>query len=170
MRKYIMLFMSFLLLIPIMACGPDYGPTGIASSALCSKDCAPAVVFRPTDTSDINIPFPNDMLCRFDPEAATQCRLNLGTARSTRTETQLMKHLDEMDGFSTYAPIIVSFDGPIDPTTVTPDTVLLVNIDPNSPGFGQKVPLDLGRGDYPVTMKDPYPLFPGDPYLSLIHI
>ena len=160
------IFISFLFL----ACGPETGPQGVATSPLCSNDCGPAVVFQPTDTSDIKIPFPNDMLCRFDPDATTQCRLNLGTNKATRNETRSMWHLDEMDGFSTYAPIIVSFDGPIDPTTVTPNTVLVVNIDPKSPNFGKKVALDLGRGDFPVKMKDPYPLFAGDPYTTDISL
>lgn len=154
------IFLSFI----FIACGTPNGPHGVATSSLCSNDCGPAVVFQPTDTSDIRIPFPNDMLCRFDPGTATKCRLNLGTKKSTRNESMNMQHLDELDGFSTYAPIIVSFNGPIDPTTVNSNTVLVVNIDPKSPYFGEKVALDLGRGDFPVKMKDPYPLFPGDTY------
>ncbi|MCB9744243.1 MAG: hypothetical protein H6741_03565 [Alphaproteobacteria bacterium] len=56
---------------------------------------------------------------------------------------------EAVDGASTVAPIYLAFDGPID-TSLLPDaatsvtehaTVFLVNIDPDSPGWGERVPL-----------------------------
>jgi hypothetical protein len=138
-----------LVVLLFAGCGPQAGPGGIAPTPACEGECGPEVVFEPTRTDDIMIPFPNDMLCRFDPTAATQCRVNLGTAKSTRIETSMMRHFNELDGFSTFAPIIVSFTGPIDPTTVNDETVLVVNVDPKSPDFGKKVPWTWDAGIIP---------------------
>jgi hypothetical protein len=54
----------------------------------------------------------------------------------------------------------VPFSGPLDLATVTEDTVLLYDIDPNSPEFGDLQPLDLGRGAYPLRLAEPRFVWP----------
>ena len=148
----------------VLGCQDFGGPQGLARSPLCTDSCGPTIIYDPTDRSDIRIPFPNDLLLTLDSSTPTGLRLNVSTQRDTWVESRLMQHLNELDGFSTFAPIVVQFDGPIDPSTANPSTVFVINIEPKSPGFGEKVPLDLGIGDYPVRMPKPYPLFAGDPF------
>src|SRR5690606_8436623 len=58
--------------------------------------------------------------------------------------------------------ITVAFDGPLDLATVTDQTVFVINIEPGSSRFGERLPLDLGRGWFPHTAT-PHAYLPNDP-------
>jgi hypothetical protein len=78
-------------------------------------------------------------------------------------ERRLRKLLNRVDGFSVIAPITVSFDDRIDLDTVTDESVLLIDVSPGSPEFGNILPLDLTGEHFPVTLK-PRSFYPYDPY------
>jgi hypothetical protein len=86
----------------------------------------------------------------------------------TKLDAKLTQGLNDLDGFGTFAPIMVRFDGPVDITTIRSDTVFVVNVQPNHPGFGRAVPLDLGPlPAFPVTMERPHAYFtPVEPFAS----
>jgi len=114
---------------------------------------------------DPEVPFPNDFACVHDAESPTQCRANLATAMTTRVETRVKEHVDRLTGFSTYGPISVAFDGPLDLGTVRETTVLVLKV-PASEQEAQAirpVPLDLGEGAFPMN-QGPISFYPNDPY------
>lgn len=104
-------------------------------------------------------PFPADRLTVPDPTTATGLRVYLPFKDDfTELERTLVQHANTMDGFGTYSPLCVRFDQPIDLSTVTPDTLWLVDIT-----AGAVVPIDLWGGDYPVNLARPVTLFPNEP-------
>lgn len=120
------------------------------------------------------IPFPNDVATRIDPRSPTGKRLNVSTEAPTDLESRVRGKANRLDGFGTFGPITVQFDGLLDLHNIADrhqedvpdfrnDAVFLVNIDPDSEDYGKLEQLDLGLGNYPVTMKDPTKYFDFDP-------
>lgn len=141
-------------------------PQGIAPTLLPPDgQIGPQVIFDPLMLPDPEIPFPNDIACIFDPRSPTGCRVNLSALSSTKTETAIKTYLDDLSGFSTYAPITVSFNGRLDLSTITRQSVIIIKIPKHSSLFESPVPLDLGEGSYPSEIK-PIALFPGDPHAN----
>jgi hypothetical protein len=105
------------------------------------------------------IPFPNDLATRADPSSPTGRRLDLPLrGASTRHERRTRERVNRLEGFSTYGAITVAFDAPLDVGNIlqrhgdgdpSNDAVVLINVDPRSKRFGQRVPLDLGQGGFP---------------------
>ena len=112
------------------------------------------------------IPIPNDLATRYDPDSPTGRRINVSAQASTEAERKLRKKINKLDGFGVFAPIMVSFEAPLDiedfrdrhalNREFSDDAVLLVNIDRNSEGFGEAVPLDAGQGNYALGMEWPH--------------
>ncbi|MBM4372104.1 MAG: hypothetical protein FJ098_10650, partial [Deltaproteobacteria bacterium] len=112
------------------------------------------------------IPLPNDVATRFDPTSPTGRRINVSLEATTRAEREMRERINTLDGFGTFQPITVSFDAPLDLENIrarhasnhdfSDDAVVLVNVDPDSPGFGEPVPLDAGQGNYPLGMEWPW--------------
>lgn len=109
------------------------------------------------------IPFPNDLATRPDPTSPTGRRLNLSVIGPTALESTVREKADRLDGFGLYAPITVRFDRAIDvddlrrrhlDRIVSNDAIYVINVDPDSPGFGERVPIDLGYFvDLPEEMR-----------------
>lgn len=114
------------------------------------------------------IPLPNDVATRPDPSSPTGRRLNASLVASTALERGVRDRLSKVDGFGLFAPITVSFE-PVDRRLdlgnilrrhrgdgydFTDDAIYVINIDPDSPAFGQPVPLDLGNDLYPVHVPE----------------
>lgn len=109
------------------------------------------------------IPIPNDIATRYDPTSPTKLRINASLVADTRWERTVRKQLDELDGWGTFAPITVSFDKPLDPEVIferhrddyepSNDAVYVINITPDSPDFCQPMPLDMGAGNFPLTLE-----------------
>jgi len=133
----------------------------------------PHIVFDLDRRPLAEIPFPNDVATRLDPSSPTGRRLNVSLTGATRLERQVRARLNTLDGFGTFQPITVAFDAPLDLGVFAryhqrndhaqDDVVFVVDIDPASPAYGRPVPLDLGRGNYPVTQPKGATYFPGDP-------
>ncbi len=120
------------------------------------------------------IPLPNDVATRVDPDSPTGRRLNVSMISPTRLESEVRAKANDLDGWGTFAPITVQFDGLLDLHNIVDrhqelvpnynnDAVFLVNIDPDSDEYGELVMLDMGMGNYPVTQKDPRKYFEFDP-------
>ena len=113
----------------------------------------PRVVYDPLRRPEPELPLPNDLATRADPNSPTGRRLNLSEAVPLAVEAKLRGQLNRLDGFSVNGPITVSFDAPIDLKTAHAGTVLLINTTPGSLEEGQLIPLDFGSGAYPINIK-----------------
>ncbi len=147
--------------------GPEAGlratPAGEGPSVLFDLDAKPLP----------EIPFPNDLATRPDPSAATGRRINASQVAPTRLEETVRAKIDQLDGFGTMQPITVRFDAPLDIGALLArhregldfgdDAVYLIDITPASPDFGRPVMLDVGRGNYPLTLKRSDRYFAADP-------
>lgn len=109
------------------------------------------------------IPIPNDIATRYDPTSPTGLRVNASMVANTNWERTVRKNLDQLDGWGTFAPISVSFTKPLDPEVIferhrddyepSNDAVYVFDVSPDSPDFCQPVPLDLGAGNFPLTLE-----------------
>lgn len=110
------------------------------------------------------IPFPNDFATRFDSSSPTRRRINASLAAGTEWEKAARAQVDALDGWGTYAPITVGFDRPLDVRNLmlrhqgddydpSDDAVYLVDVTPDSPDFCQPFPLDMGEGNFPLTLE-----------------
>jgi hypothetical protein len=144
------LFTLSLLMLVIAACQTGIDPRH--SAGLTFDDpmpYGPQVVFDPLAKPVPEVPIPNDLLLR---PKGQQTLWNVSTHAPTKLERQLREHFNTLDGFGPFAPIMVTFDGPIALETVTDDSVLVVNIEEGHPREGHITMMDLGRGYYPNRM------------------
>lgn len=120
------------------------------------------------------VPFPNDIAMIVDPASPTGQRLNVSMVAPTELESQIREKANRLDGFGTMGPITVQFTRPLNLHNIierhvepvpdlTNDAVYLVNVDPKSPEYGQLAVLDMGSGNFPVTLRDPTKYFDFDP-------
>jgi hypothetical protein len=111
------------------------------------------------------IPLPNDIATVYDASSATSRRVNASMVAPTGFERRTRERLDQLDGWGVFQAITVPFTGPLDVGSILAghrdvdydtrnDVVYLINIDRGSPEFGKVHPLDVGNGNYPVTLKD----------------
>jgi hypothetical protein len=126
----------------------------------------PSVLFDLTRRPFAEMPFPNDIATRQDPQSATGLRVNASLVTPSRLETSQRALLDQMDGFGTYAPITVSFDKDLDVLDLfarqndadpTNDGVLLIDL-----ADGRRWPLDFNGGHFPYELPQPAAYFLGD--------
>ncbi len=139
------------------------GPDGAGLRPTPSGETGPTVRFDLAAKPLPEIPLPNNVATRYDPTSPTGRRINVSEQATTEAERLLRRKINELDGFGVYQPITVSFDGPLDLDNLrarhaanhdlADDAVLLVNVDPDSPGFGETVPLDFGQGNYPLGLE-----------------
>ncbi|MCB9787592.1 MAG: hypothetical protein H6744_13000 [Deltaproteobacteria bacterium] len=122
----------------------------------------PAVVFDPLRLPVPDVPFPSDLLLRPSDSTFSGKAWNMSPEAPTDVERRVRARLNTLDGFGLYSPIYVRFDAPLDLTTITDETVLLVNIQEGSAHQGETVPLDLGKGYFPVDRPLP-PFWGQDP-------
>ena len=153
--------------------------------ALYSGCAAPGIGLAPTPTGQgpkivvdwdarplPELPFPNDLATRPDPDSATGLRLNLSLVADTELERESRAKLDQMDGFGLFAPITVSFSEPLDldrfvsahmiDSSTADDAVFVIDVTPGSPTYGESVPLDFGNGRFPQEHANPDLFFAND--------
>lgn len=137
----------------------------------------PTVVVDFQHRPSARIPSPNNLLTRRDDSSPTGLRLDVSERGATDAEVEIRKTLNRRIGWGILQPITVSFDAPLDirniyerhrdsPPSFGDDAVYLVNVDPDSEGYGELQLLDLGRGNYPVTHAEPENSYPNDPRRS----
>jgi hypothetical protein len=133
--------------------GCDTGAEAKKAAGLAAEhpgESGPSVVHDSLNQPVPEVPFPNDLLLHPTDTTATGQRWNISTQAPTHLERRLRRQLNTLDGFGPFAPIALSFDGPIDLKTVNDDTVLVVNIEEGHKHEGRVAFLDLGRGYFPA--------------------
>lgn len=134
----------------------------------------PRIDFHLEERPFPEIPFPNDLAMRRDPTSPTGYRVNISELGGSKAEENVRRKLNERIGFGLYTPISVSFDAPLDVHNLVrrhqelvpnyeDDAVFLVNIDRDSPNYGRFELLDMGRGNFPILLKEPGRYFTNDP-------
>ena len=148
--------------LALVSCAPT--PTGIANTPV---GTGPVVMFDLLHRPLPEIPLPNDIATRPDPDSATGKRINASLVAPTVLESMVRQEINGVDGWGTFAPITVAFDGEIDALAVRAahldddfanDAVYVVNL-----STGEPVYLDLGRGSFPVALQDTNKFFMNDP-------
>ena len=167
-----------LLGLVLASCSVDTVPVGLRSTP---AGTGPVVVFDLLAQPLPDIPTPNDIATFPDPTSRTGRRLNASLVAPTRIEKAARAQFDEMEGWGTYAPITVRFDrgrnvaapdAAIDLNELrlrmqadgwdpSNDSVYLVNLTTGIP-----VLLDVGSGNYPLTVIDNTQYYPNDPRLQ----
>lgn len=113
-----------------------------------------------------DIPLPNDFATRFDATSPTKRRINASMLAATKWEKATREVLDQLDGWGTYQSISVGFTRPLDLNNIIKrhqgddyaaqdDVAYLIDITPDSPDYCQRVPLDMGEGNFPLTLERP---------------
>ena len=121
-----------------------------------------------------DIPLPNDIATRPDADSATGLRVNASVIAPTQMESRVRGMIDSLDGWGLQQPIAVPFTGPLDIQSILDahrdvdyalddDVIYLVDVDPDSPDFGEFMHLDVGNGNYPFVMERPDKYGPNDP-------
>ncbi len=111
-----------------------------------------------------DIPLPNDIATRYDAESATGRRINASMLTPSEFNSNVRRHVDQLDGWGLFQQISIPFTGPLDVQSILKahrdadydtkdDVVYLVNIDRDSENFGKVIPLDMGQGNYPHTLE-----------------
>ncbi len=151
---------AMVLAAPLLTSACGSSPEGIAPAPDAATTVKIDFFHRPLP----EIPLPNDIATRYDATSATGRRLNASLLAPTQLERQVRGLLDGMDGWGLFQPITIPFTGPLDIGSITAahsdpnydvsdDVVLLLNVDPDSPRFGELVRVDLGEGNYPVVLE-----------------
>ena len=162
-----------------------------ASGAGCFVDTAPAglretppgpgarVVFDPTRRPIPEVPLPNDIATFPDPTSRTGRRVNVSLYGKSFIEQNARVGLTEMEGFGTYMPIWAAFQKPegadarvaaLDLDALRrrmprgdyefpDDPVYVINLKTGIPIF-----LDMGSGNFPSTMPQPFLYGASDPH------
>jgi hypothetical protein len=112
----------------------------------------PKIIYEPLRRPVPEIPFPNDLMLRPSDQTANGVAWNISEDAPTALERRIRREMGKLDGFGVYSPIFVPFDGPLALETVTDESVVLVNIEPDHPRRGERVLLDLSKGFFPETM------------------
>jgi len=161
------------LLVAIAGCAGEEWQEGLRKTPL---GTGPMVVWNLDARPFPDVPFPNDVATRLDPTSPTGRRVNVSTIASTKLESNVRKKLDLLSGFGIYAPISVSFEGPLDLDEIVKrhqqnddfmdDAVLIINLNKKSPDFGRAVPLDMGKGNFPIVLERRDNYFENDPLFT----
>lgn len=163
MKKYLLFLF---LVILFTSCGDKTSPKGLFYSV---NTGGPKVIFDPDAKPVPIVPFPNDLMTRYDETSPTKLRLNLPLNAVTQLENEVRKKMNTMDGFGVMSPITVSFDKPLNPETINKNTVFVVNLNENSPNFGKPVQLSFGSGLFPQKIR-PFSMFENDPLMNFDNI
>ncbi|HET9208239.1 MAG TPA: Ig-like domain-containing protein [Burkholderiaceae bacterium] len=126
------------------------GRLAIAAALAClALGASAGVSVRSSSTDPAATPFPSDRFTVRDWHNNTFRRVSLpkpncGASPAAALECADIDVINELDGFSTQPRITIPFTGPIDPNSVTDDTVYLVNLGDTLTlrGFGQRVGLN----------------------------
>ncbi len=128
-----------------------------------------------------DVPLPNDIAGRPDPDSYTGQRINASLVADTAVEEDVRSLIDQLDGWGTFAALSVSFDCPNDADGVcididnviarhqgddfdfTDDALYVIDITEGSPSFGEPVALEMGEGYFPLTLDRLGNYFNGDP-------
>jgi hypothetical protein len=156
-------------------CAPDTAPSGLRATP---DGDGPEIVFDLVRKPLPELPLPNDVATFPDPTSRTGRRVNVSLVAPTRMEEKAREGFAEMEGWGTFAPITVAFARSIGGDPRLPaidlasvrarmqgdgydfgnDPVYVINLTTGLP-----VPLDMGNGNFPQSIRDLDVYFPNDP-------
>ncbi|MDF2697349.1 MAG: hypothetical protein K0S65_5732, partial [Labilithrix sp.] len=160
----------------LSACAVDTVPEGARRTP---AGTGPVVVFDTARRPLPEIPQPNDVATFADPTSRTGRRINVSLVAPTRFETVARQGFDSVEGWGTFAPISVAFAR----SAATPETEAAIDLesvaartrdyDPADDPFyiidlttGIPVPLDIGKGNFPLALVDRDKYWANDPRAS----
>ncbi len=118
------------------------------------------------------LPFPNDLAARPDPDSPTGLRLNFSEDAPTLMERETRQKVNTLTGFGIYSPISVRFTELLDLDNIasrhasdldlSDDAVYLIDVTPGSPTYLQAAELDVGHGRFPADVVQTDRYFPND--------
>ena len=157
----------------LSACVVDSVPEGARRTP---DGTGPLVVFDTLRRPLPEIPQPNDVATFADPTSRTGRRINVSQVAPTSFEAIARQGFDSMEGWGTFAPISVAFakgasttelDAALDLEDIAARTR---DYDPADDPFyvvdlttGVPVPLDLGKGNFPLALVDRDKYWANDP-------
>ncbi|MCA9770819.1 MAG: hypothetical protein KC466_00330 [Myxococcales bacterium] len=161
----------FLMIAAGAAAGCNGGSSGTAAldggigSVVSAQGNGVEVQFDPDALPIPIIPLPNDALTRPDTGSTTGRRINIPTDSDTQFEFRIRAAINDLDGFGTFQPISIPFTGPIDLDTITPnfdddltnDTIIVVNVSPESDRYGEAVAWDPVGAFNPIDISGEKP-------------
>ncbi len=160
----------------LAACTVDTVPEGARRTPAGS---GPLVVFDTARRPLPEIPQPNDVATFADPTSRTGRRLNVSLVAPTSFESIARQGFDTMEGWGTFAPITVAFAR----NASTPEIEAALDLediaartrdyDPADDPFyvidletGVPVPLDIGKGNFPLALVDRDRYWTNDPRVN----
>ena len=151
-------------------CDVDTAPDGARATP---DGSGPTVVFDTTRRPLPEIPQPNDIATFADPSSRTGRRINVSLLSPTRLESVARDGFSSLEGWGTFAPITVAFENknPSDSAIDLDDVARRTgDYDPADDPFyivdlttGVPVILDMGKGNFPLTLIDRSKYWPNDP-------
>ncbi|MFC1888735.1 alpha/beta hydrolase family protein [Thermodesulfobacteriota bacterium] len=152
-----------ILLFVTVLCGCPGGGDTLKGLTPAEAGSGPMIVFDPTVKPVPELPFPNDLATVPDRTSPTGRRVNITLNAPTSMESDLRDHVNRLDGFGTFSPISLSFDEQIDLDALAErhldnadpldDAVYVIYMGPDPELVGTLVPLDMGRGNYPINLQ-----------------
>src|SRR6266480_7168323 len=81
-------------------------------------------------------PFPSDLFAVADPNQNTGLRVNLPKpdCLARPSDCEYLDVINTLDGFNLLPRVSIPFDGPIDPTTATSESIFLIGLGSTLPG------------------------------------
>ncbi|MBX3261269.1 MAG: hypothetical protein KF782_16405 [Labilithrix sp.] len=160
----------------LSACAVDTAPDGARRTP---PGTGPEIVFDTLRRPLPEIPQPNDVATFADPTSRTGRRINVSLVAPTSFETVARQGFDSLEGWGTFAPISVAFAR----SAATPETDAALDLedvaartrtyDPTDDPFyvidlttGVPVPLDLGKGNFPLALVDRDKYWANDPRVN----
>lgn len=157
------------------SCAVDTAPDGLRATP---PGDGPTVVFDLARAPLPELPLPNDVATFADPTSRTGLRVNVSAIAPTALERRAREDFASLEGFSTFAPVTVAFskgagtdarDAALDLRDVVrrtrddgwdfrDDPFYVVDLETGVP-----VPLDLGQGNFPLSVADTGRYWENDP-------
>ncbi len=146
-------------------------PEGLATA---TASGGPKIVWDLDARPFPEIPFPNDLATRPDPTSPTGRFVNVSLEGASMAEEEVRAKINKMNGFGMVSATWVRFRAPLDLQNLldrhaelvpnqNDDAVYVVNVDPDSPKYGELILVDIGRGNYPILHSRPGSFFANDP-------
>jgi len=172
MSKNIKMCLYLIILSTVIILSGCFGDEmqGIAEARLASTVVKHDFLHRPLP----EIPLPNDLATRYDETSATKKRLNASLLAPSTFEETTRYLINQLDGWGIYQAITIPFTGPLNVESIinghrdpdfdqSNDVVYLINIDRNSTEFGTLHYVDIGNGNFPLTLEERDLYWPNDP-------
>jgi hypothetical protein len=147
-------------------CAVDEAPGGVRKA---NKTGGPMVRFDLGHRPLPEIPLPNDIATWPDPTSRTGRRINASLVAPTSIERNARSKFSELEGWGTFSAISIPFSKPLDAEDIKSrhadddfkfddDVIYVVNLKTGVP-----VPLDIGGGNYPLTLRELQRYWANDP-------